>query len=79
MTVCRATDEDHCCWVGGEVCAHYLPNEPLGLRCALMAELGSWSEVHVDPRYPASLTAAGIECGNWPRPGQTCGDCGEVG
>ena len=69
--ICQGTASEHCCWVDGKVCEHFRPASPLGERCALRAELGSWTKVYVDGRYPFDE----IKCGDWPTVGP-CGVCG---
>jgi hypothetical protein len=46
--------------------------------------LGSWQAVHADPRYLASvhptlMRVGTVDCGDWPGPGITCGECGVTG
>jgi hypothetical protein len=85
MAVCRA-DEGHCCWIAGAVCP-FLRDDGDAVRrwvCTLREQLGAWQAVHGDPRYLAvvrpTLAALGqADCGDWPGPGVTCGECGAVG
>ncbi len=85
--ICQATVDDHCCWVGGVVCPHFDPKPApdAGGHCALRAELGDWSAVHVDVRYledvrPAWDKAEIVDnCGDW-WPEEPCAvvGCGAV-
>lgn len=85
---CDGTGSGHCCWLGGSVCDYLEENTVPGRRwaCGLLRELGSWDLVYADPRYEAVRQAldrnpslVGVVCGDWPRPGETCGECGAVG
>lgn len=81
--VCRATVDNHCCWIpGAGVCPHFDATLPDGF-CSLRAELGSWDAVHEDERYVPQRKAfedAGTPlCGNYPRQDHPCGTCGAVG
>jgi len=87
---CRGNLDDHCCWLGKHgVCSFLNEQEPdeNGRRwvCSLRARLGSWERVHVDPRYLDSVKpklvdiGVGVDCGDWPTPGQRCGTCGVIG
>lgn len=64
-------DGGHCCWVNGKVCKYLEISTVPGRRfaCGLRRELGSWEEVHKDPRYQPiqeHWDKVGIEsCGAW--------------
>lgn len=73
VNVCQGTGSDHCCWVRGKVCQHFMPDAPDGLRCSLRAELGSWTAVYVDARYP--FDPARLRCDEFPTVG-SCSECG---
>jgi len=51
--------------------------------CTLREELGSWEAVHQDARYLTFVAASvhsvvGVNCGDWPPPGETCVECGAL-
>jgi hypothetical protein len=79
------TGEGHCCWIEGQVCSFLREDD--GVRrwvCTLRESLGSWQAVHADPRYIASvhptlMSVGTVDCGDWPGPGITCGECGVTG
>lgn len=76
-------NEEHCCYVHGEVCPHLEENTEPGFRwsCGLRRELGNWDAVLADPRYPKDSWAPGVNCRDWPegpakyRGCNTCGAC----
>ena len=78
--VCRATPENHCCWLPGGVCPFF---DPVALAegnggCSLRAELGSWDAVHKDPRYLRDVAPHWPQvdyCGAYPV-NQRCATCG---
>lgn len=91
--ICKAgvTTEGHCCWLFGVVCP-FLRDDGKQRRfsrkrryvCTFRERLGSWDAVHADPEYqdtiaPVMLAATGVLCGDWPRPGETCAECGGKG
>jgi len=88
MSECRAQD-DHCCHLGSfGVCPALRDDGPGAERrwvCTIREAEGSWAAVHVAKAYAASgIRAAmrdltGVDCGDWPRPGQTCHTCGAIG
>ena len=79
----------HCCHLGRHgVCSMLRDDGPAAARrwvCTLRERLGTWVAVHTDPVYLAEvrpkLDDAGVtvDCGDWPTPGQRCGECGAVG
>lgn len=76
---CHGNGDNHCCYVAGAVCDYLEENSIPGRRwtCGLLRELGSWDQVHADPRYQpiqAEWDKVGIEsCGAWgPGTGQCC-------
>lgn len=85
MATCKGTAEAHCCWLLGEVCPHFVGgnDDPMN-GCGLRRELGSWAAVHADPRWIADVKTKldqrfpgqEMNCGDWPRPGETCATCG---
>ena len=87
MVTCAAgvTTEGHCCWINGAVCPFLRDDGAAASRrwvCTLREELGSWPAVHADQRYLTFVhlrDRIGVDCGDWPRPGETCAECGAVG
>ena len=86
MAFCSGNSEGHCCHVGGAVCRFLEENTVNGRRwvCGLRRDLGSWSEVHHAPDYlthvKPKLNAASLpDCGDWPRAGEKCHECGVTG
>jgi hypothetical protein len=90
MSLCGTNPKDHCCYVGGKVCAYLRtasrPRQAEGFywSCALRAELGSWDAVHADPRYITRVKVRWAkigmaDCGDYPKPGSVCGTCGKTG
>jgi len=84
---CSGITSDHCCYVEGEVCPHLRDDGVQADRrwvCTLREELGSWEAVHQDSRYkvhpqPVWQKLNIDECGDYPSPGITCGECGQTG
>ena len=86
MATCKAgiTTDGHCCWINGVVCPLLEDrgkNADRRYVCTVREDLGSWEAVHSDPRYltfvrPAMSIVTGVDCGDWPPPGQTCAECG---
>ena len=80
---------DHCCYLGPfGVCPALRDDGPDASRrwvCTLREREGSWPRVHGSVAYIASGIEAivhdlvGVDCGDWPRPGETCATCGVVG
>lgn len=73
----------HCCWVAGAVCPFLRDDGAKASRrwvCTLRERLGSWEAVHADPGYLTVVAPVvrplGVDCGDWPPPGQTCAECG---
>jgi hypothetical protein len=63
--------------VNGEVCPHFDPESvEVDRGCRLRAELGDWSLVYIDHRYPHDPDR--IKCGEWPGAGKTCNECKEA-
>ena len=90
FTECTGNLEDHCCWVNGAICPYLEENTVPGRRwaCGLLRELGDWASVYADPRYqyvrdgyddPKWPSLHGLDCGDWPRIGETCSVCGVTG
>lgn len=83
---CGARD-GHCCWLEGVVCRYLRDDGPLAARrfvCTFRERLGSWERVHADPEYlatvgPVVLRLVGVYCGDWPRRGERCAECGVTG
>jgi hypothetical protein len=86
MVQCKAKD-GNCCWIAGVVCPFLRDDGSLTDRrwvCTLRESLGSWAAVHADPRYiavvhPTLMSVGTVDCGDWPGPGITCGECGVTG
>lgn len=88
MVTCGAQNNTgHCCWINGTVCV-FLRDDGLDATrrwvCTLREELGSWEAVHKDIRYiekvrPTLDKFNQANCGYWPGPGVTCGECGVSG
>ena len=88
MSLC-GTGQGHCCWLGEAGACPYVepsPEEGYNWRCSLRAARNSWEEVHLSAEYIAdvkpNLIAIGYpttDCGDWPIPGMTCKECGEIG
>ena len=86
MATCSGNSDGHCCHLAGRVCSFLEEDTVPGRRwtCGLRRDLGSWSATHQDPRYLAEvkpvLDAKGLpDCGDWPRPGEICAECGVTG
>jgi len=85
MAECRAT-AGHCCWIHG-VCPFLRDDGADAARrwvCTLRERLGSWAAVHANAEYLATVAptmrrAGQVDCGDWPGPGKTCGECGVTG
>lgn len=75
----------HCCWFGENPCRFLRDDGDSAHRrwvCTLREELGSWEAVHADPRYVEHVNLKallGVDCGDYPGPGMTCGECGVTG
>jgi len=86
MATCRAA-AGHCCWIAGVVCPFLRDDGPAARRrwvCTLRERLGSWGAVHADLGYqgrvaPTMRAFDQVDCGDWPGPGVTCGECGVNG
>lgn len=82
MAECHGNTVDHCCHMDDRPCPHLVENA--GERrwaCGLMLELGTWSLVHVDPRYltdvrPVFARVGISDCGDYPAEGEHCTRCG---
>jgi hypothetical protein len=83
VAACLA-DTGHCCWLNGEAC-RFLRDDGAGAArrwvCTLRERAGSWDDAYRLPEYVEhvrpTLTAIGLpDCGDWPRPGETCNECG---
>jgi len=85
VATCAATT-GHCCWLHG-VCPFLRDDGADAARrwvCTFRERLGSWAAVHADPQYlatagPIMHELTGVYCGDWPRPGETCNECGVTG
>jgi hypothetical protein len=80
--VCSGVSEDHCCYVDGQACPFLEEHTVPGRRwvCGLRRRLGSWTAVHADPGYQEHVRPVWdrlgiVDCGDWPAPGETCGEC----
>ena len=86
MVACGAA-AGHCCWLGQAGVCPFLRDDGDADRrwvCTLRERLGSWAAVHADLGYQArvapTMRAHGqVDCGDWPGPGVTCGECGVSG
>ena len=85
MAVCGSTT-GHCCHLGPFGVCPALREDDNGRRwvCTFRERLGSWEAVHADPEYldaigPIVLDLVGVYCGDWPKPGESCGECGVIG
>ena len=88
MVACEA-GADHCCYLGPfGVCPALRDDGPGAARrwvCTIREAEGSWAAVHVAKAYRRSGIAdivndlVGVDCGDWPRPGETCHTCGVIG
>lgn len=83
-----SSGDGHCCWFKGVECRYLEENSEAGRRwsCQLRREHGEWEAVYRDDRYIKNIIPlwedldCGItRCGDWPGPGQTCGECGVNG
>lgn len=90
MAECKAgvTTDGHCCHLGASgVCRFLRDDGPGAVRrfvCTLRERLGSWAAVHRDPVYlelvaPTVRELVSVDCGDWPRPGELCAECGVTG
>ena len=71
---CHGNGEDHCCWLGGEVCQYLEENTVPGRRwaCGLRRRAGSWSAVYESVAYrrnvkPKLRALNVVDCGDWPQ------------
>lgn len=86
MVACRAST-DHCCYLAGKVCSYLRDDGPTASRrwvCTFRERLGSWAAVHADAEYlatvgPVMRGLTGVDCGDWPVPGELCHECGVTG
>jgi hypothetical protein len=83
---CPGTTPEPCCYLAGVRCLYLEEHTVEGRRwaCGLRRELGDWAAVHADPRYLAVVRPRWdevgiVDCGDWPAPGEQCGECGLVG
>lgn len=88
MNICQGNSKDHCCYLPNIGVCQYLEENTMKSRrwvCKLRRELGTWNKVHADPRYiksilpNLSLFDPNLNCGDWPRLGETCNECGARG
>lgn len=87
MSGCLGNTPDPCCYVNGEVCIFMRDDGPEANRrwvCTLREKYGNWEEVHTDPGYLEHVRPVWIQndiadCGDYPGPGKTCGECGVTG
>lgn len=84
---CPGNTPSPCCYLDGELCPFIRDDGHHADRrwvCRLREEHGNWTDVHTDPRYLSVVRPVwdrvGIsDCGDWPGPGERCGECGKVG
>jgi hypothetical protein len=74
----QCSGETHCCRIrqtGGSYqdCPNLVENQG-GRRyaCALFLRYGNWDDVLTDPDYPGDVWGPGINCRDWPGPGDKC-------
>ena len=87
MTTCLGTPDSHCCNIGDlGVCGFFEPDDPSRPgqgSCQLRRRLGSWDKVHESDDYrPVGVIVrdmVGVDCGDWPTPGERCATCGVTG
>lgn len=84
----KCGQEDHCCWLNGEICQYLveIPEGEFRYRCGLHLKYGSWEDAYASPEYQrdvapkmAEIGYGDIGCGDWPRKGQKCNTCGMIG
>ena len=85
---CQAS-ADHCCNLGPfGVCPALRDDGPNADRrrvCTIREHEGSWAAMVTAKAYRLSGIAdivrdlVGVDCGDWPRPGETCHTCGVTG
>ena len=85
MPACGYGD-DHCCWIDGKVCPHLIERADGGRRwvCTMFEKWGSWEAMTADPAWIKDVKSCYdriglVNCGGWPRPGETCLECGATG
>lgn len=87
MAVCLGNTVNSCCYVEGELCRFLRDDGVLASRrwiCTLREQLGSWEEVHNHEGYKEHIQPVwerlGVSnCGEYPRKGEICGECGKEG
>jgi hypothetical protein len=82
MGVCSGNEDDHCCYLDGNVCVYLEENTVQGRRwaCGIRKKYSSWEETYKDSEYIQFilpiLSKIGISnCGDWPRKGEICIIC----
>lgn len=88
MAACGAVD-DHCCYLGRHgVCTFLRDDGPDAARrfvCTIRERCGSFDAMHTDPVYVEQVRpilreiGVPVDCGDWPTPGERCGECEVVG
>ena len=85
---CSGNEEDHCCYLQGEVCQFLEENTVPGRRwaCGLLKSYETWEAVYETTYYKTlvkpkldNMFNTSVDCGDWPRPGEKCGTCGTIG
>ena len=87
MADCLGTPESHCCNLGALGVCGFLeiddPSRPGLTSCTLRRRFESWAEVHASGEYQSVGVIVrglvGVDCGDWPTPGETCATCGVTG
>ena len=85
---CRASS-DHCCYLGPFGVCPALRDDGVDAErrwvCTIREAKGSWAAAHASAPYresgigPIVRDLVGVDCGDWPRPGETCATCGVTG
>lgn len=71
---CHGNNDDHCCYLGGEVCPFLEENTVKGRRwaCGLFRKAKSWDKVYRTRGYrtkvkPKLIALQIVDCGDWPQ------------
>lgn len=81
MGECNGLADDHCCYIHGVQCQYLVENQA-GRRwaCSLKIKYNDWDSVLASDEYrqdvAPKLKPMGINCRDWPGPGNHCGTCG---
>jgi hypothetical protein len=80
---CPGDTPSPCCWLDGVLCPFLRDDGDAPRRwvCTLREKYGNWDDVHTDAGYlklvkPVWDRVGISDCGDWPGPGQSCGECG---